>query len=151
MAYNITIEFMDATYDIRGSQKTAFNLGDIVEVYDHRVKPIGTLVSGVNFELFNTPPTTPRKWFMHVLAVPDLDFQKFKDVLLQEYLDYDVVIITEPKGSMERFRKWGINLSVPNINKITVDKQITFTYAKFQNAILDKTGSSNLFTDVTFG
>lgn len=157
MPYNITIEFMDGTYDIRGNPKTAFNLGDIAEVYNHMVKPIGSLVSGVKFELFNTPPTTPRKWFMHVLGVPDLiNFEDLKQVLMKE----DTEVAENPRDpfsplvNMKRFRRWNIDhagMNVNDKNKLANDKQVTFTYAKFQNAILDKTGNNNLFTEVVFG
>lgn len=146
---------MDATYDLRKNVKTAFNLGDVVEVYDHRGNQIeGSLVSGVKFE-FTEPPTTPRKFFMHVLSVPDLiDFIKLKVALLQEYLDYDVAIIADPKGDMERFRKWNVDhagMNVPDKKALTDTKQVTFTYATFQNVIVDKTGNNNLFSEVTFG
>lgn len=155
MPYNITIEFMDGTYDIRGNPKTAFNLGDIAEVYDHRDNQIeGSLVSGVKFE-FTNPPTTPRKFFMHVLGVPDLlDFNKLKQVLIQEYLVLEPAPVVEPHMKMERFRRWNINhvgMNNPDKTSLTNTKQVTFNYAKFQNVILDKTGNNNLFTDVNFG
>ena len=155
MPYNITIEFMDGTYDIRGNPKTAFNLGDIAEVYDHRGNQIdGSLVSGVKFE-FTDPPVTPRKFFMHVLGVPDLlNFEDLKRVLMDEYLVPEIAPVAEPHMKMERFRRWNIDhigMNNPDKKSLTDTKQVTFNYAKFQNVILDKTGNNNLFTDVIFG
>ena len=155
MPYNITLEFMDSTYDIRGNPKTAFNLGDVVEVYDHRGNQIdGSLVSGIKFE-FTETPNTPRKLFMHVLGVPDLlPFNSLKQVLMEEYLVPELAPVAEPHMKMERFRRWNIDhdgMNPPDKNSLTSTKQVTFNYAKFQNAILDKTGNNNLFTDVIFG
>jgi len=155
MAYPITIEFMDGTYDARGNPKTAFNLGDVAEVYDHRDGQIdGSLVSGVKFE-FTIPPTTPRKFFMHVLGVPDLlPFKDLKRVLMEEYLVPEIAAVAEPHMVMERFRRWNIDrdgMTPPDKTSLTNTRQVTFNYAKFQNAILDKTGNNNLFTDVIFG
>ena len=158
MAYNITIEFMDGTYDVRGNPKTAFNLGDVAEVYNHgggrRGSQVdGTLVSGVKFE-FTIPPTTPRKFFMHVLGVPDLlPFETLKEVLMEEYLVPEIAPVAEPHMKMERFRRWNINhagMNPPDKAALETTRQVTFNYAKFQNAILDKTGNNNLFTDVIF-
>jgi len=155
MPYNITIEFMDGTYDIRGNPKTAFNLGDVAEVYNHNDGQIdGTHVTGAKFE-FNTPPTTPRKFFMHVKGVPDLlPFNDLKRVLMEEYLVPKIAPVAEPHMVMERFRRWNIDhsgLNTPDKKSLNDTRQVTFTYAKFQNSILDKTGGSNLFTDVFSG
>jgi len=153
--YNITLEFMDGTYDARGNPKTAFNLGDVAEVYDHRGSQIdGSMVSPTVFE-FTEIVTTPRKFYMHVLGVPDLlDFQKLKAVLMEEYLVPEIAAVAEPHMVMERFRRWNIDrdgMTPPDKTSLTNTRQVTFNYAKFQNAILDKTGNNNLFTDVIFG
>jgi hypothetical protein len=151
MPYNITLEFMDNTYNVKGSMKKAFNLGDIVEVYDHRKGQVqGTMVTGSRFE-FTEPPITPRKWFMHVTGVPDqLDFTNLKNVLMSVFQDRDLAIVANPKGEMERFRKWGIDydgMSAKDKSDLANTKQVTYSYAKFQNAIVDKTGGGNLFTE----
>ena len=155
MPYNITIEFMDGTYDARGNPKTAFNLGDIAEVYDHRTGVIiGTDVTGAKFE-FDTPPITPRKFFIHVKGVPDLlQFNDLKQVLMEEYLVPELFPVAEPHMKMERFRRWNVDhdgMNAPDKKSLIDTRQVTFTYAKFQNVILDKTGGNNLFTDVIFG
>jgi hypothetical protein len=39
-------------------------------------------------------------------------------------------------------------MSAKDKSDLATEKQVTYSYAKFQNAIADKTGGNNLFTEV---